>query len=233
SSKPRILEFGCGTGLTLAALSPDAEVFGMDASPKALEYCRKRELTRLHLIDTNKPLPEANPFHESFDLILLLDVLEHLDDEIAVLQSLRSWLRPGGALIAAVPAFSWLWSGEDAVSHHRRRYTQKSLRRTLHSAGFRTIRDTYFNFFLFPLQAGVIFANRIFRPRTLHQSNLTPLPFGLNSLLTCIMASERHVLKYVNLPVGGSVLSIAEPSSHSLPPYGRARGDNSKKGLNS
>ncbi|MBN2329537.1 MAG: class I SAM-dependent methyltransferase [Candidatus Omnitrophica bacterium] len=211
-SKSDILEYGCGTGCTLSSLSGCADVYGMDASPKALDYCRKRGLTRLHRIDAQQPLPEANPFHASFDLILLLDVLEHLDDEIAVLQILRAWLKPGGSLIVSVPAFPCLWSGEDVVSHHRRRYTKKSLRRTLRRAGFHTVRETYFNFFLFPLQASAILANRLFRPHALTQSNLKPLPLRLNSLLTWIMSSERCALKFVNLPAGGSVLSIAKPS---------------------
>lgn len=210
NSPPRILEYGCGTGITLASLSPTAEVFGMDASPIALSYCRQRGITNLHLVDPQQPIDPVNPFGDPYDVVLLLDVLEHIADEVSILETIRCWLKPGGTLIATVPAYSFLWSGEDTVSNHLRRYTRSRLREVLQKAGLPIRRTTYFNGFLFPLQAGIIFWNRFFRPSAIMESNLRPLAKPMNSLLTSILSSERVLLKLCNLPFGGSILCVAQ-----------------------
>lgn len=213
--RSRILEYGCGTGITLASLAPTADVYGMDMSEKALDYCRKRGLANLHRIDTSSPLERGNPFGESFDVILLVDVLEHVEDEQALLLALRSWLKPDGALLVTAPAFQFLWSGEDFVSNHLRRYAKSRLRRVIQRAGFAIVRDTYFNFFLFPIQAGVILLNRFFHPRSMTQTNLISPPRIVNSLLTRIMSAERPLLKVLNFPFGGSILTIARPINYN------------------
>lgn len=211
NEKPRIFEYGCGTGITLASLASSADVFGMDLSEKALAYCKKRGLENLRVIDSDQPLDESNPFGEPFDIVLILDVLEHIADERTVLRTLRSWLKPNGALIVTVPAFPFLWSGEDCVSHHLRRYTKRSLREVIEDSGFQIMRGTYFNCFLFPLQAGVILANRLFFPNAMRETNLKSLPQMVNTVLTRIMSSERYLLNTMNLPFGGSILNIARP----------------------
>lgn len=207
--KPRILEFGCGTGITLARLSEWAEAFGIDASSRALAYCMKRGLKNLHWIDPRKPFEPENPFLEPFDIILLLDVLEHVEDEISLLKMLRSWLKPGGSLLVTVPAFPLLWSGEDVVSHHLRRYRKNELIEVLHHSGFHIQRVSYFNFILFPLQIAVIGWNRWFRTQSLQQSNVRSLPPAFNAILTSIFTWEKYFLTKINLPIGGSILAIS------------------------
>jgi len=211
--RPRILEFGCGTGITLARLSEWAEAFGIDASSRALAYCMKRGLKNLHWINPRKPFEPENPFHEPFDVILLLDVLEHVEDEISLLKMLRSWLRPGGSLFVTVPAFPFLWSGEDVVSHHLRRYRISGLGTILQNAGYSIERKTYFNFFLFPVQAGVIFLNRWLCPGLEMKTNVKPLPRPVNSLLTWILSLEKYCLKIVRFPIGGSILAVAHSNT--------------------
>ena len=202
---PRILDFGCGTGANLRAFSQLGEGFGLDASPEAVAFCRERGLNRVELLQG--PLPQNPPFGGRFDLITMLDVLEHIPDETAVLKKLGSWLVPGGVLLLAVPAYEALWSGEDFVSNHLRRYTLPTLRRTMSKAGCGVARITYFNTLLLPLQAAAVWSSRLFRPSSRHASDISPLPSWLNRSLTRIMEAERRILVRRNLPLGGSILA--------------------------
>ena len=92
-----------------------------------------------------------------------LDVIEHVDDDVAALRELRRVLCPGGRLLVAVPAFMFLWGKQDEVSHHRRRYTAGSLRAALAGAGFAVDRTSYFNTLLFPPVAAVRLGRRLLR----------------------------------------------------------------------
>jgi 2-polyprenyl-3-methyl-5-hydroxy-6-metoxy-1,4-benzoquinol methylase len=206
ASKPRILEYGCGTGKTLSCLSNRADVYGMDISPQALDYCRQRELHNLKLIDLSQNIDSDNPFSDPYDIILMLDVLEHIEDQKALLQNIKQWLKPGGVMLLTVPAYNFLWSGEDYVSNHLRRYTKSTLANVMQESGLHIERISYFNCFLLPLQAGTILLNRFFRPQTMQQTNLHTLSPGINTMLTSIMSAEIPLIKIVNLPFGGSIL---------------------------
>jgi len=87
---------------------------------------------------------------DSFDLAVSLDVIEHLDDDLAALRELRRVVAPGGALLVTVPAYQWLWSGHDEINHHHRRYTRRTLQRAAEQAGWKQARTTYFNSLLLP-----------------------------------------------------------------------------------
>jgi 2-polyprenyl-3-methyl-5-hydroxy-6-metoxy-1,4-benzoquinol methylase len=114
---------------------------GVDRSRQALAYCRRRGLDAVACADMDKiPLRRAE-----FDVILMLDVLEHFADEDAVLGAARALLRPGGALLVSVPAYQALWSEHDVVLQHVRRYTARRLRRSLEAGGFVVRRLTYTN----------------------------------------------------------------------------------------
>ena len=202
----RILDFGCGTGANLEALASLGTVHGLDASKEAVSFCRKRGLDRVALLEEG-PLPQDPPFGGGFDLITMLDVLEHVPDEVEILKTLGSWLVPGGVLLLTVPAYEALWSGEDYVSDHLRRYTAPSLRQTLNRAGCGVARMTYFNTLLLPLQALAVWGSRIFKPGSKYDSDIKPLHPLLNRVLTRIMEAERPILSRRSLPLGGSLLA--------------------------
>ena len=104
---------------------------------------------------------------DSFDLAVSLDVIEHLEDDLAALRELRRVVAPGGALLVTVPAYQWLWSGHDEINHHHRRYTRRSLlaRRRSRPAGSR-VRTTYFNSLLLPVAIVLRVLDRFSRKTT-------------------------------------------------------------------
>ena len=204
---PKLLDFGCGTGANLIALQGMVEAYGADMSASALSYCRGRGIQNTAQVQATDL---TNPFEVQFDVITLLDVLEHIEDDAGALASLSSWLRPGGYVFATVPAFDFLWSGEDYVSEHVRRYTAQSLARSFQEAGLSIVRLSYFNMFLFPLQTAVALLNRTFRPESMKTSLVKPIPRLLNQILCGVFSMEAPLLRHVNLPVGSSILCCAQ-----------------------
>jgi SAM-dependent methyltransferase len=198
-----VIDYGAGAGATAALLSGRGyRVVAADISDAALAACRMRGLATVDL--KNERLRER-----SADCVLAGDVLEHVSDDLALLISLRRSLRPGGQLVATVPAYDFLWSGEDYVSEHVRRYTRAALKRQLRRAGFDSVWCTYFNTLLFPAIVAVIVTKRLFLPREMYHSNVKPLPKWQDDLLYRVFASERRLLRRVSLPAGASLMAVA------------------------
>jgi len=201
-----VIDYGSGTGGTADFLKLlGYNVLAADISEEALETCRMRGLETLNV--NTKSLASS-----SADCILAGDVLEHVKDDIALLFSLRRALRPGGILVVTVPAYEFLWSGEDYVSEHLRRYTRKSLLQRLGLAGFGIVWCSYFNALLFPVIASVRLTNRILFPRAMYRSDVVPLPEWQNELLSKLFAFERHLLRWIKFPVGASLIAVAQAS---------------------
>lgn len=140
-SRLDILDIGCGSGDTLRELLGNHNALGVepDADVILVE-------PRLKPLVTKMPVEEFEP-STVLDLVLMLDVLEHIAEPEAVLEKVRGWTRPGGSLIVTVPAYMWLWSSHDVANHHYRRYTRAELIQALNSAGFLVERAEY----LFPI----------------------------------------------------------------------------------
>ena len=202
-SRPRILDIGCGTGGNLMMLSQFGEAEGVDVSPDALAFCRERGLQNVKLGSA-----ESLPYEDAtFDLVTALDVVEHLDDDVAGLREMRRVLRPGGRLLMFVPTFMFLWGVQDEVSHHRRRYRLAELRRVANEAGFSIERTTYANLtFFFPTLLGrQLMRLTGIRPESENNVNVS----ALNGVFGAVLGAERHLLRYVNFPFGVSGLCVA------------------------
>lgn len=201
----RLLDLGCGVSSPVESNWPCVRTIAADCSSVVLHARRDRGASRLLCCDLT-----ALPFVPGqFDVVLLLDVLEHLEAEVPVLDAIRKILRPGGALVVTVPAYPFLWSGEDYVSEHRRRYRRGELCRVVEQAGFAVRRATYFNTWLFPIMAGTILWERSCVPKNRFRSNVRPIPPTINTALNRIFASERWWLRRGDFPFGGSLLCLA------------------------
>jgi SAM-dependent methyltransferase len=212
----QVLEIGCGTGGNLAMLAGFGRLQAMEYDDEA------RALAGAAGVCPVLPggLPEPVPFEDGrFDLVCLLDVLEHVADDGAALQRITRLLKPGGRLLLTAPAYGWLWSAHDEAHHHHRRYTAAGLGRLATAAGLAPRQLGYFNSLLFPLvalarlaQAGV---RRLRGPRdpgggpAAHSdAGLPPAP--LNRLLEAVFAAERFVLPRRPFPFGVSVIGVFE-----------------------
>jgi SAM-dependent methyltransferase len=203
NGRPRILDVGCGTGANLELLGNYGEAEGVDVSPEALAFCRARGL-----INVRQGEAEKLPYEDgAFDLVTALDVVEHLDDDVAGLREMRRILRPSGRALLFVPAFMFLWGVQDDVSHHRRRYRLPELRRVLKEAGYEVERATYANlsFFAPILMGRVVMRATGLRPASENNINVS----ALNGVLGRVLGAESRLLRRMNFPFGVSALCLA------------------------
>jgi SAM-dependent methyltransferase len=177
-------------------------VRGIEISEKAVKYNRERG--REALLSSIERMPFAD---NSFDLVLALDVIEHVPDDLQALRELFRILRSGGTLLVTVPALQMLWSTHDVVNGHYRRYTVSELRGQVETAGFEGVTATYFNTILFPLVL-VFRWLRHLRPKST-ASDLTEFPRPLNTLLTEVFSLEKLFVGRIKLPFGVSALCLA------------------------
>lgn len=203
--KPNLemLDIGCGTGANLEMLSEFGVAQGVDVSTEALSFCRERGLDQV-----KQGAAEELPYEDhSFDLVTGLDVVEHLDDDLAGLKEMARVLRPEGRALLFVPAFMFLWGVQDDVSNHRRRYTLPQIKKRLQEAGFEVERATYANLtFFVPILLGrVLMRLTGFRPAS--ENNLTI--GSLNGVLGNIFGLESTFLRHINFPFGVSIVCVA------------------------
>lgn len=209
----KVCELGCGTGLMLRHLETDrhAEVWGMDQSERAVALARRRGLANIR----QGALPGQVPFAGSdFDVVLVLDILEHIEDDQTSLARAAELLRPNGVLVCTVPAYNFLWTAFDAVHGHRRRYCRGTLRPLFERAGLRLELFTYFNTLLFPVALlQRLWARAAGRDPT---GAILAIPASpLNRLLYLLFRTEKHLILRFPLPFGLSLLGVARPEKRS------------------
>jgi 2-polyprenyl-3-methyl-5-hydroxy-6-metoxy-1,4-benzoquinol methylase len=198
----RILEIGCGTGHNLAMLGGfgDVDAIEIDDDSRAIAS------GRLGRDVGASPLPElAGVSDKSYDMIALLDVLEHVEDDRAALRATARRLRSGGTILLTVPQYPWMWSGHDVANHHHRRYTKATLRAAIADAGLALKMLQSFNSLLFPLAA----ADRLVARATGREGSDDALPPApVNTVLEKVFAFERYLVGRVPMPPGLSLIAL-------------------------
>jgi ubiquinone/menaquinone biosynthesis C-methylase UbiE len=207
-SPARLLDLGCGTGGTLQSFATEASLsIGAERSDLALGFCRERGLSKLV-----RASAERLPFRaDSIDLLLCLDVLYHrgvVDDRAVLVECFRI-LRGGGITVITDSALPWLSGPHDEAVHARKRYRLGELTELVRAAGFRVLKQSYANSLLFLPAAGYRLARRWLGAREA-RSDLVALPRLGQRLLEAVMAAERWLLRWVDLPIGTSIVVVAE-----------------------
>ncbi len=204
------IDLGCGAGYTTKVFESGWRMVGADVSEDALTLSKSRGLTRLCRIDmTNFSLPFKTG---SADLVLALDVVEHVEDDLHALDECHRILKPGGVLVITVPAFMALWSPWDETLGHKRRYTAPELIQGLRRAGFSIRKSGYIFFFVFPAAVLVRSIKRLLqRDAANYSSDFIPLPPFVNAVLLKVGRMEKWMTTKLNLrfPFGLSVISVA------------------------
>ncbi len=203
----RILDVGCGAGNVLETLGDGFARFGLDAEAGALEVCRQYVRAPLCRGDA-----AALPFADgAFDVVIATDLFEHVQDDAGAARECARVCAPGGALVAAVPAYPLLYGPHDVQLAHFRRYAGGAFQELLHGAGLTVRRATYFNSLLLPVVAAVRLAERLF----VRRPNAYTINYRLGGtgvvgrLLLGILMAERWWLRRGNLPAGVSLLVVA------------------------
>ncbi len=203
-SDKKILDIGCGTGLLLKKLQNFGKTQGMDCAQPALDYCKKRGLENVKKGDILDI-----PFDDNqFDIVLALDVLEHVKNDSKALKEINRVLKKNGIALIFVPAFQFLWDVHDEIGCHFRRYNRKALADKIQKENFRILKASYFNTFLFPVIAPARFLSRLFKPKKIDPSGASP--GFLNPILYRIFLFESWLLKHLNFPFGVSILFVVK-----------------------
>ncbi|TSC89679.1 MAG: methyltransferase family protein [Parcubacteria group bacterium Gr01-1014_3] len=202
----RALDVGCGTGFCTALVSKIADsVWCVEMADEMIGMLKKKD-KNLNIIKGEWPDVEVN---QTFQFVTLFDSLEHIRDDRTALKKIESVLEPGGVMMVTVPAYKFLWSEHDTISHHQRRYTKKQMRAAISEAtGLTIVKMTYFNTFFFPPIALFRLIKNLFGIRT-SGSDVFAMPKILNSVMGWLFGLEGKLLRWVSFPFGASLLCIA------------------------
>jgi SAM-dependent methyltransferase len=206
--RPRILDCGCGTGNNLRMLRQYGHASGIDLTFSGLRYARAHG-ERLVAQASALSLPFSD---DTFDLVTSFDVIYAFDDVMAAaaLEEMARVLRPGGALVLNVAALPLLRGNHSVLGGEVQRYTRAGLRRHLERAGFDVRRLTYTNFAILPIVAAVRFSQRLRQGgHELSDTEMTVPRPAVNLTLASLLALESYALRFVNMPLGSSLLTLA------------------------
>jgi SAM-dependent methyltransferase len=199
----KILELGCGTGHNLAMLSGFGYVDGLELDEEARTLSEKRLGRKV----MSAPLPElAGVPDRGYDLIGAFDVIEHIADDGAALDSIAEKLKPTGKFVMTVPAHQWMWSAHDVVNHHKRRYSKRSLKALIDASPMKLQKIGYFNSLLFPLAVAQRAASKL---RDEENADVKLPPGPVNAALEKVFAAERYLVGRLPLPPGLSLFAVA------------------------
>jgi len=143
------------------------------------------------------------------DLVLFMDVLEHVEDDTGLLVSYAERVAPGATFLITVPAFQWMWSEHDVFLEHRRRYTIRQLENAIARAGLDVVRSSYYFGFVFPIAAALRIGGRMFKRQDAEpKSQLSRQGWAANAVLNGLCKAELPLVPWNRL-AGLSVLCLA------------------------
>lgn len=204
---PAILDLGCGNGSMVSTIREYGAYVGIECAREAAANCRAKGVPAL--VGDARRIPLRT---DSMDVVTILDLLEHVDDDRAVLEECSRVLKPGGFLLVMVPAFMALWTSFDDYSFHKRRYSRGRLVRLLRDSGFVPARKGYMFSFLFPVLLFNSLLERI-RPGKPDRGQgwrrrLAPPRPWVNGSLSFLGKLETMLMRRGLVPFGTTFLAI-------------------------
>jgi 2-polyprenyl-3-methyl-5-hydroxy-6-metoxy-1,4-benzoquinol methylase len=195
-----ILDIGCGDGLFFGQLSEFGEIEGVEPCEDLVEPLNPY-FDHIHIC----PFDENFRPGKQYSLILMLDVLEHLEDPVAALRHVLRLLAPEGTFVATVPAFMSAWTNHDVMNRHFTRYTKLAFRKVAHQAGIDIQEERYLYHWTYPAKLGVRIVERLFRRKP-----ATPtIPAAwLNEALYWVSRIEQKTLSALPMPFGSSLIVV-------------------------
>jgi SAM-dependent methyltransferase len=201
------LEIGCGTGFVLSGIArafPEVRLVGTEIFIAGLPFAA----TRVPSASFAQMDARRLPYAAEFDVVGAFDVIEHIEEDVDVLENLKRAAKPGGGVIISVPQHKWLWSEIDKQSFHFRRYEKRELHEKIESVGLKIVYSTSFVSLLLPL----MFLSRRYKSESPELDAGRELRLGstMNASLRAVMGVESLILATgLTLPVGGSRLVVA------------------------
>lgn len=202
----RILDIGCGTGFILEGLKNVGSLYGIDIDSRTVKICNEKGLTGVIKGNILKI-----PYNDNtFDIVITIDVLEHIDNDIKAVSECFRVLKKQGILIIHVPSDMIPWSRLDKDFGHKRRYNKSDLTNLL-SFKFKILKITYTNFFLyFPILFIRLLQNNFSKEIVFDATGMKILPFPLEYFFKLLFKNESFLIKLINLPIGTSLLAVAK-----------------------
>jgi len=201
-----ILDCGCGTGHNLTLLRRYGRAYGIDLTMSGLQYGRKNgERLIARATVGSLPFPSAR-----FDLVTSFDVLYGLPDPVEqdAIAEMHRVLKPGGSAIVNVAALESLKGNHSVMAGEVRRYTRAGLVRRLEANHLRVTHSTYTNFTILPLVAAVRFKQRL-AGHVASDDEIAVPSAPINAALSALLIAEATAARFVNMPLGSSVLAVA------------------------
>lgn len=207
-SLKKVLEVGCGTGFLASQLFANGmDVIATDVLPEAVCFVQASGVTKKLVFNANQPWPFLA---ESFQKVIMLDVLEHIENDERCLQEARRVLCLGGEMVLTVPAHQYLYSNWDVVLGHYRRYTKKELREKLKKAGFKINVLSYHNFIaFFPALFLKVFNKGRINQKDNYRAEFPYVPKSVNFMLKLWGRIELSFI-HSYIPAGLSLIAVAK-----------------------
>lgn len=202
----KILDAGCGAGSTIKILERYGKVTGIDINENMVKFCRKNKIDVINANVTRLPFKD-----DSFDLVVILEVLEHLKEEKKALAEIYRVLKFDGLILISVPAFPLLWGNQDIAALHKRRYSKIELIEKVQDVGFSVIKTSYMNFLLFlPISLFRLMRNAFFGTKASLDSEIFSGSLFLNHYLSTFLKIEALLMRKFNLPFGITLFCVAQ-----------------------
>lgn len=207
----KVLDLASACGDNFPVCSPFGKTYGLDISWESIQYCKKKNIDTIVQGDVHH-LPYAT---SSIDIVVALDVLEHLQNDKMALGEIERVLKNKGIFIFNVPAFMFLFSYHDEAFHHLRRYSSQEMISKLLSANFLIKSVTYWSFFILP---AVFFTRKVWallkKPEEMPLSDFhLKIPSPIEAFLGLLTRFEVFLIKKrIHFPFGVSLFGIAQKS---------------------